>query len=95
MSRCTTRILFTWCVGLGLVPLAAQPVSVRPGDPIPGITPSEFEAFRVGLEEFVTVGTIEEGFGPAFNGTSCAACHAVPAIGGMSPITELRAGYRS
>ena len=95
MSRYIARTVVAWCVGLGLVPLAAQSVSFRPGDPLPGITPSEFEQFRVGLEEFVTVGTIEEGFGPAFNGTSCAACHAVPAIGGMSPITELRVGYRS
>ena len=36
----------------------------------------------------------EEGLGPAFNGTSCAACHNVPAIGGIGLITEVRAGIR-
>ncbi len=84
----------SWCVGLCLVPLAGQVATVQPGDPLPGISPREFEQFRVGLEEFVTAGTIEEGFGPTFNGTSCAACHSVPAIGGISAITELRVGYR-
>ena len=32
------------------------------------------------------------GWGPAFNGTSCAACHNVPAIGGASLVLETRAG---
>lgn len=65
------------------------------GDPLPGITPADFERFRVGLDDFVEVETAEEGLGPAFNGTSCAACHNVPAIGGIGLITEVRAGIRS
>lgn len=71
---------------------------VRPvalGNPLPGITPADFERFRVGLDDFVEVETAEEGLGPAFNGTSCAACHNVPAIGGIGLITEVRAGIRS
>ena len=36
----------------------------------------------------------EEGLGPAFNGRSCAECHNIPAIGGISPMTEVRAGRR-
>ena len=32
--------------------------------------------------------------GPAFNGTSCGAFHSVPAVGGISPMAELRAGHR-
>ena len=94
MSRCMTLVLVAWGIGLLLVPVAGQSVSVRPGDPLAGVAPIEFQQFRVGFEEFVTGGTIEEGFGPTFNGTSCAACHSLPAIGGMSPITEVRAGYR-
>jgi CxxC motif-containing protein (DUF1111 family) len=35
---------------------------------------------------------VEEGLGPAFNGTSCAVCHNVPVIGGTGTIAELRAG---
>jgi CxxC motif-containing protein (DUF1111 family) len=67
---------------------------VLPGDPLPGITAAEFELFRMGLEDFTEVETAEDGLGPAFNGTSCAICHSVPAVGGMSSITEVRAGYR-
>ncbi len=68
--------------------------SVVPGDPLPGITPSEFELFRMGLDDFTEVETAADGLGPAFNGASCAVCHSVPAVGGMSAITEIRAGYR-
>jgi CxxC motif-containing protein (DUF1111 family) len=62
-----------------------------PGDPLPGLNPIEFELFRLGLDDFLEVETAEEGLGPAFNGTSCASCHNVPAIGGVSPVAEVRA----
>ena len=81
---------------VGVVWLFAQS-SVRPvlpGDPLPGISGTEFELFRLGLEDFSEVETAEDGLGPAFNGTSCAVCHSVPAVGGMSTVTEVRAGYR-
>jgi CxxC motif-containing protein (DUF1111 family) len=55
----------------------------------------EFSEFRLGLDDFTEVETVEEGLGPAFNGTSCAVCHSVPAIGGGGVILEVRAGYRS
>jgi CxxC motif-containing protein (DUF1111 family) len=64
------------------------------GGPFARITPADFERFRVGLDDFLEVETAEEGLGPAFNGTSCAACHNVPAIGGMGLIAEVRAGIR-
>ncbi|MGH9632173.1 MAG: di-heme oxidoredictase family protein [Bryobacteraceae bacterium] len=67
---------------------------VQPGSPLPGITPREMELFRLGLEDFMEVETAEEGLGPAFNGTSCAVCHSVPAVGGISTMTEIRAGHR-
>jgi CxxC motif-containing protein (DUF1111 family) len=67
---------------------------VLPGSPLPGISAHEFELFRMGLEDFTEVETPEDGLGPAFNGTSCAVCHATPAIGGISTVTEVRAGYR-
>jgi CxxC motif-containing protein (DUF1111 family) len=66
----------------------------KPGDPLPGITPVEFTEFRLGLDDFTEVETAEEGLGPAFNATSCAVCHNVPAIGGGSLILETRAAYR-
>jgi CxxC motif-containing protein (DUF1111 family) len=65
-----------------------------PGTPLAGLTPLEFSEFRLGLEDFTEVETAEEGLGPAFNGTSCAVCHNVPAIGGAGVILEIRAGYR-
>jgi CxxC motif-containing protein (DUF1111 family) len=67
---------------------------VLPGSPLPGITPSEQELFRLGREDFTEVETAEDGLGPAFNGNSCAICHSVPAIGGISTMTEMRGGYR-
>ena len=73
----------------------AQSQSGAPGAALPGITPVEFEEFRLGLDDFTEVEAAEEGLGPAFNGTSCAACHNVPAIGGGGLIAELRVGRRN
>jgi CxxC motif-containing protein (DUF1111 family) len=70
----------------------AQVRTATPGGPLPGITPPEFEEFRLGLEDFLEVEASEEGLGPAFNGTSCAVCHNVPVVGGAGTIAELRAG---
>ena len=70
----------------------AQTQTAQPGGPLPGITPVEFEEFRLGMDDFLEVEASEEGLGPAFNGTSCAVCHNVPAVGGVSPVAELRAG---
>ena len=64
------------------VELTGQTVRPLPGDPLPGITSGEFEEFRLGLGDFTEVETVEDGLGPAFNGSSCAVCHSVPAIGG-------------
>ena len=68
--------------------------ATRFGDPLAGITSRQFEEFRLGLDDFLEVETSEEGLGPAFNGTSCAVCHSVPAVGGTSAIAEVRAGRR-
>lgn len=68
--------------------------SPAPGNALPGLTPVEFSEFRLGLDDFTEVETAEEGLGPAFNGTSCAVCHSVPAIGGGGVMLEVRAGYR-
>ena len=67
---------------------------VVPGDPLPGLTPVEFEEFVLGLDDFLEVEDAEEGLGPAYNNTSCAGCHNVPAIGGIAPMTTTRAGIR-
>ncbi len=81
-----------------LLVLAALRVSAQSqaiaGDPLPGITPREFQEFRLGLEDFREVEEASDGLGPLFNGTGCAVCHNVPSIGGSSPMTELRGGFR-
>lgn len=89
------------CVALSACALmAAAQVSMLsqasqlPGGALPGVTPLEFSEFRLGLDDFTEVETAEEGLGPAFNGTSCAVCHSVPAIGGGGVMVEVRAGYR-
>jgi CxxC motif-containing protein (DUF1111 family) len=65
-----------------------------PGSPLPGITAQELELFRLGRADFVEVETADDGLGPAFNGNSCAVCHSVPTVGGISAMTEVRGGYR-
>lgn len=75
--------------------LGAQARAPRPGDALPGISASDFGEFRLGLDDFLEVETAEEGLGPAFNGTSCAICHNVPAVGGFGTIAELRAVGRN
>jgi CxxC motif-containing protein (DUF1111 family) len=93
-----TRLLFSAAITVLVLTTAwrvhGQSPSAGIGQPMAGITPADFERFRVGLDDFVEVETAEEGLGPAFNGSSCAACHNVPAIGGIGLITEVRAGIR-
>src|SRR5262249_3082479 len=74
--------------------LQAQERTANPGDPLPGISPVDFSEFRLGLNAFTEVETVEDGLGPAYNATSCAVCHSVPAIGGGGVMLELRAAYR-
>jgi CxxC motif-containing protein (DUF1111 family) len=77
-------------------PATASAVSLtsRPdfGDPLPGLTEEQLEAFAEGAEEFEHEDTAESGLGPVFNNVSCVACHSVPAIGGASEIVETRFG---
>ncbi len=79
----------------GAAELSGRQRAPEPGDPLPGITAQEFEAFRLGLEDFLEVEDAEEGLGPAFNGPSCAGCHNVPAVGGVGSVSEVRAAFRA
>jgi CxxC motif-containing protein (DUF1111 family) len=86
-----TACVFVACLWIEVAGQNGRPL---PGDPLPGISGSEFEEFRLGLEDFTEVESVEEGLGPAFNGSSCAVCHSVPAIGGAGVVTEVRAARR-
>jgi CxxC motif-containing protein (DUF1111 family) len=87
-------VLVAGVLAIGLAFSQSAGNSIVPGSPLAGITARDFELFRLGLADFTDVETPEDGLGPAFNGTSCAVCHSVPAIGGISTVTEVRAGYR-
>jgi len=94
MTRALLAATIVWGVAIAasIKPIDAQ--SSRAGEPLPGISAASFEEFRLGLEDFLEVESSEDGLGPAFNGTSCAVCHNVPAIGGAGTIAELRAARR-
>jgi CxxC motif-containing protein (DUF1111 family) len=50
------------------------------------------EKFDANKEIFDEVEEIDEGLGPVYNQGSCKACHSNPVSGGISQVTELRAG---
>jgi len=95
-ATATLMIVAAACVYIAVlcVRVAGQSARPLPGDPLPGITGGEFEEFRLGLDDFTEVETVEDGLGPAFNGSSCAVCHSVPAIGGAGVVAEVRAARR-
>ena len=77
-----------------------RPQRVRPphgparfGDPLPGLTKAQMDAFTTGLDEFTNVEAVETGLGPVFNNVSCVACHSMPAVGGTSAETVTRFGH--
>src|SRR6476661_6252308 len=93
--RALFLMLVLWILALGAtLSLSAQQTGTKPGDPLPNLTSRQFAEFRLGLEDFLEVETADDGLGPAFNGTSCAACHNVPAVGGAGILLETRVGYR-
>lgn len=94
MSRRLTAIGVAMLLLLAALSTAQTQTGLA-GRPLAGLTPAEFEEFRLGLDDFLEVESAEEGLGPAFNGTSCAACHNVPAVGGGGVMAELRAGRRN
>jgi CxxC motif-containing protein (DUF1111 family) len=93
MRRAFAAAAVLWMTAVWLQ-IAASGQATQAGGALAGITATEFTEFRMGLDDFTEVEAAEEGLGPAFNGTSCAVCHNLPAIGGGGVILELRAGYR-
>lgn len=93
MKLAIASAIMTWLLALAVqAPLGSQ-TAPMPGGPLPGLTPREFTEFRMGLDDFLEVETAEDGLGPAYNGTSCAVCHSIPAIGGGGVMVEMRAAY--
>ena len=59
------------------------PASLKPGDPIQGLTKAERDAFERGRAIFDSTFKPETGLGPLFNEAACGECHAAPASGGF------------
>jgi CxxC motif-containing protein (DUF1111 family) len=53
------------------------------------LSQTDFDKFK---DEFAEIEGSEEGLGPLYNATSCVDCHQNPVTGGVSQVTELRAG---
>ncbi len=64
----------------------------RFGDPLPGLTKAQTNAFTMGLDEFTNAEDAAGGLGPIFNEVSCVACHSAPAPGGSGVQTVTRFG---
>ncbi len=64
----------------------------RMGEPLPGLSPSEFALFLEGRAAFNLELTPAQGRGPIFNDVSCRTCHSQPAMGGASTRTVTRFG---
>jgi CxxC motif-containing protein (DUF1111 family) len=92
-------IVFTsLIVGLPALLIAQKDPGVRSGgatagNQIAGLTDDQSLLFLNGLEAFNEVDTVANGLGPRFNSTSCASCHAFPAVGGTSPAANPQAGF--
>jgi CxxC motif-containing protein (DUF1111 family) len=63
------------------------------GDPLPGLTKAQTDAFTMGLDEFTNVEDAAGGLGPIFNNVSCVSCHSAPAVGGSSIQMVTRFGH--
>ena len=76
------------------IPAAAVPPQPRAGEPLADLSSSQQLRFHLGLEAYETPLSTARGLGPAFNQTSCAACHETP-LGGWGATTVTRFGNSS
>jgi CxxC motif-containing protein (DUF1111 family) len=66
-------------------PQLAEGIYAPMGEPRPNATPEQLATFERGKEVALKRFTPEEGLGPHFNVSFCAACHEKPAPGGGAP----------
>jgi CxxC motif-containing protein (DUF1111 family) len=71
---------------------AAADIPAFFGDPFSGLATALLDRFNAGKDEFEEEDGVDEGLGPVFNDTSCAACHLNPSTGGDSDVVETRFG---
>jgi CxxC motif-containing protein (DUF1111 family) len=87
-------VTITTCL-VGAALLAGQQERPQPGDPLPQLPQAQLNRFRAGQEEFLAVRDPIDGLGPAYNGTSCGACHNNPAVGGGGIVSVTLAGRKN
>jgi len=94
-------IFFLFTVALALPVWSARPVASQAATEAPAgfdtltndatfVSQATHDGDRDTFEE---VDGVTKGLGPVFNAQSCAACHQNPVTGGISQISELRAGH--
>lgn len=86
-----TPRLWGCALALATLTVAACHPTVKPGDPLPGLSREQRAQFDLAAKVFDTVFTPETGLGPVFNSTSCAECHEDPVRGGTGDEKELHA----
>ena len=85
--------VFIAAMALGLtMPSFLASQSISPGNSLTALTSTLVNQFKTGRNRFLQIETTASGFGPAYNGTSCANCHNQPTIGGVGNVSVLRAG---
>ena len=93
LSPGSQRAVFAIFAGGAITYLCGQSVTATaPGDPLPGLSAAQTALFTEGRNDFQEMESVADGLGPAFNGTSCAGCHNLPAVGGSGNGNVIRAG---
>ena len=96
-------VLLFFAVALVPVILVLDTLQSQAANPIPTEAPAGFDNLTNGLVKqakfnhlraaFEEQETIDDGLGPVYNARACADCHQNPVVGGISQVTELRAGH--
>ncbi len=73
-------------VGQGVQAVSAP--SLKPGDPLPGLTPEQQALFQLGRADFVHRFLPREGLGPVYIEDSCVNCHALGGVGGADSLAD-------
>ena len=94
-------LLVCFAMALGLFFQDPRPVTGQGGAPTEA--PTGFDnltngmvdqaTFDADLEVFSERESIADGLGPVFNAQACVECHQSPVAGGISQVTEMRAGH--
>jgi CxxC motif-containing protein (DUF1111 family) len=88
-------------LAVGMLPIALTSLPNPPATEAPAgfdgqtngfLTQAQFEAARSTFEDREE---ISNGLGPVYNAQSCTECHQNPLTGGISQVTEMRAGHRA